>query len=66
MMKAKELRELAADELAQKQRDLRKEHFDLRKVKVAGKLENPLKLRLIRRDMARIQTILNEQTHKGT
>lgn len=65
-MKTKELRELAADELVQKQRDLRKEHFDLRKVKVAGKLENPLKLRLLRRDMARIQTILKEQTYKGT
>lgn len=66
MMKTKELRELAVDELEQKQRDLRKEHFDLRKVKVAGKLENPLKLRLLRRDMARIQTILNERTNKGT
>jgi large subunit ribosomal protein L29 len=63
-MKAKELRELSAEELEQKQRDLRREHFELRKVKMAGKLENPLKLRLIRRDVARIRTILKEQTRK--
>jgi len=61
-MKTKELRELAADELEQKQRDLRREHFDLRKVKVTGKLENPLKLRVVRRDIARIKTILKERT----
>jgi len=58
MMKASELRELSVDELMQKHLDLQKEHFDLRKVKVAGKLENPLKLRLVRRDIARIQTVL--------
>ncbi len=63
-MKAKELRELAGDELMQKHSDLRKEHFDLRKVKVTGKLEHPLKLRLVRRDIARIQTILSERTNK--
>ena len=63
-MKAKELRELSAEELEQKGRDLRREHFELRKVKIAGKLENPLKLRHIRRDFARILTILKEQTKK--
>lgn len=63
-MKAKELRELSADELKQKGQDLRREHFELRKVKIAGKLENPLRLRLIRRDYARIKTILNEPTKK--
>lgn len=58
MMKASELRELSADELMQKHLDLQKEHFELRKVKVAGKLEDPLKLRLVRRDIARIKTVL--------
>lgn len=61
-MKPKELRELAADELEQKRRDLRREHFELRKVKVAGKLENPLQLRLRRRDLARVETILRERS----
>ncbi len=63
-MKARELRELSAAELEQKGRDLRREHFELRKVKIAGKLENPLKLRLIRRDYARICTLLKEKTKK--
>ncbi len=59
-MKTKELRELAADELEQKLRDLRREHFEQRKIKVAGKLENPLKLRMLRRDIARVRTIMNQ------
>ena len=63
-MKTKESRELGADELEQKLRDLRREHFELRKVKIAGKLENPLKLRILRRDIARIRTILKEQIKK--
>ncbi|MDP2934070.1 MAG: 50S ribosomal protein L29 [bacterium] len=60
-MKAKQLRELATDELKQSYQDRLKEHFDLRKVKVAGKLDNPLQIRQIRRDIARIKTILNER-----
>lgn len=60
-MKAKQLRELATDELNQSYQDRLKEHFDLRKVKVAGKLDNPLQIRKIRRDIARIKTILNER-----
>ena len=63
-MKIRELREQAADELEQKLRDLQREHFEQRKVKVAGKLENPLKLRILRRDIARIRTILKEQIKK--
>lgn len=63
-MKAKELRELAVDELKQSYNDRLKEYFDLRKVKVAGKLENPLQLREIRRNIARIKTILNERTRE--
>ncbi|MDD3921682.1 MAG: 50S ribosomal protein L29 [Eubacteriales bacterium] len=65
-MKAKELRELALDELEQKHRDLRKEHFELRKTKVTGKVENPLKFRLLRRDIARVQTILKERSKQGS
>jgi large subunit ribosomal protein L29 len=59
--KARQLRELATDELAQAYQDRLKEYFDLRKIKVAGKLENPLQLRLMRREIARIQTVLNER-----
>lgn len=60
-MKAKQLRELTEDELKQSQQDRLKEYFDLRKVKVTGKLDNPLQLRQARRDIARIKTVLNEK-----
>lgn len=59
--KAKQLRELATEELVQAYQDRMKEYCDLRKTKVAGKLENPLQLRQIRRALARIQTVLNEK-----
>jgi|GEM_PF-453340 len=60
-IKAKQLRELATDELKQSHQDRLKEYFDLRKVKVTGKLDNPLQLRQIRRNIARIKTVLNER-----
>ena len=63
-IKAKQLRELATDELKQSHQDRLKEYFDLRKVKVTGKLDNPLQLRLIRRSIARIKTVLNERTRE--
>ena len=59
--KAKQLRELATDELNQAYQDRLKEHFDFRKVKVTGKLDNPLQLRYIRRGIARVKTVLNER-----
>jgi len=62
--KAKQLRELATDELEQSCQDRLKEYCDLRKVKVTGKLENPLQLRTMRRTIARIKTVLNERTRE--
>jgi len=61
MSKAKELRELAQDELDQKLQDRVKEAFDLRKVKATGKLDNPLQVRLVRREIARLRTLINEK-----
>ena len=61
MTKAKELRELAQDELDQKLQDRVKEAFDLQKVKATGKLDNPLQVRLIRREIARLRTLINEK-----
>ncbi|MBI2438887.1 MAG: 50S ribosomal protein L29 [Lentisphaerae bacterium] len=60
MSKARELRELAPDELAQKLEDSVKEAFELQKVKATGKLDNPLKARLVRREIARLRTLINE------
>lgn len=61
MSKAKELRELAQDELDQKLQDRVKEAFDLQKVKATGKLDNPLQVRLVRREIARLRTLINEK-----
>ena len=61
MSKAKELRELAQEELDQKLQDRVKEAFDLQKVKATGKLDNPLQVRLIRREIARLRTLINEK-----
>ncbi len=60
-MKAKEIRELSVEELNQRREDALKESFDLRVTKVTGKVENPLRLRSVRRDIARIKTILRER-----
>ncbi|MCA1807912.1 MAG: 50S ribosomal protein L29 [Lentisphaerae bacterium] len=60
-MKVKEIRDMTADELRVKLDDLEKEFFELRKVKTTGKLENPLRLRTIRREVACVKTILNER-----
>ena len=61
MEKIKELRELTDDDLAKKAGQLKTEHFNLRFQKKVGQLENPLKLRTLRRDMARVKTLINER-----
>jgi len=61
MMKMTEIRELNAEELAQKLQSLRKELFDLRMEKAAGKLTKPHRFQQVRRDIARILTVLNER-----
>ena len=60
-MKAKEDRDLSVEELNEKYRQLQKEQFDLKILKVTGKVDNPLRLRLLRRDIARLKTIFNER-----
>ena len=55
-MKMKELSELAMDELLTKRRDLRQESLHLRLQQQSGQLEQPSRLRLLRRDLARIET----------
>ena len=58
-MTAREIRDLSPDEIRQKAADLEREYFELRKVKSTGKLEDPLKLRRVRREIARVRTVLN-------
>jgi len=63
-MKMKELKELGMDELLTKRRDLRQESLHLRLQQQSGQLEQPSRLRLLRRDLARIETELSQRTHK--
>jgi large subunit ribosomal protein L29 len=63
-MKMKELSELAMDELLTKRRDLRQESLHLRLQQQSGQLEQPSRLRLLRRDLARIETELTQRATK--
>jgi len=67
-VEAKELREMGLDELTQKRAELREEVGHLRLKKATSRLENPMKLRETKRDLARIETVLREmalQNEKG-
>jgi large subunit ribosomal protein L29 len=63
-MKMKELTELVMDELLTKRRDLRQESLHLRLQQQSGQLEQPSRLRLLRRDLARIETELSQRGKK--
>ena len=63
-MKIESLRDLTKDELLQKQHDLKEELFNLNMRKALKELDNPLKLRTIRRDIARIETLITEDANK--
>ena len=60
-MKMKEIIELSTDELLTKRRDLRQERLHLRLQQQSGQLEQPSRLRLLRRDLARIETLLSQR-----
>ncbi|PYK41309.1 MAG: 50S ribosomal protein L29 [Verrucomicrobia bacterium] len=60
-MKTKEIIESSTDELLTKRRDLRQERLHLRLQQQSGQLEQPSRLRLLRRDVARIETVLSQR-----
>jgi len=60
-MKVKELREMTSEELEQQIRETQKELFNLRLQQVSGQLENPARVKELRRSLARIKTIQNEK-----
>jgi large subunit ribosomal protein L29 len=60
-MKAGEIRELAVDELRAREKDLDDQLFRLRIKKSMGQLEAPAQVRTLRKDLARIKTILREK-----
>jgi large subunit ribosomal protein L29 len=59
-MQAEEIRELSADEIESRIRDLEEERFRLRFRNATEPLEDPLRLRVIRKDIARLRTVLRE------
>jgi large subunit ribosomal protein L29 len=60
-MKAAELRDLGADELMLKVRDLNDQLFRMRIQKSMGQLEAPEKMKTVRRDLARVKTFLRQK-----
>ena len=61
-MKLKDIKALGANELRQREGELRKESFNLRIQKQVGQVENPVRARLIRRELARVVTITNQNS----
>lgn len=64
-MKMKEITELSTDELLTKRRDLRQESLHLRLQQQSGQLEQPSRLRLLRRDIARLETLLTQRAKQA-
>ena len=60
-MKAAKVREMGLDELRTKERELQEQLFRLRVQKSLGQLDNAIKLREVRRDVARVKTVLKEK-----
>ena len=60
-MRAEEIREMANDDIATRIRELEEEQFRLKFRSATEPLEDPLRLRVIRRDIARLKTVLREQ-----
>ena len=64
-MKAKEIREMTLEDMRAKESELRRELFNLRMQHSIGELSNPMRLRQIRRDIARLKTIMAEKEREG-
>jgi large subunit ribosomal protein L29 len=60
----KELRQLTGPELAEKEKQMTQELFNLRFQLSTGRLENPMQIRKTKRDIARLKTVLREVSHQ--
>ncbi|MBV8226523.1 MAG: 50S ribosomal protein L29 [Verrucomicrobia bacterium] len=65
-MKIKELRELSTEELVARRYELQRDTFNLRLQQLTGSAEKPSVIRLSRREIARIETILSERSRNAT
>ena len=64
-VKIKEIRELSNEELQSRLRDLKQESMNLRLQQATGQLENSARLRLVRREVAKVMTVLSERKHQA-
>jgi large subunit ribosomal protein L29 len=64
-MKIKELRELSTEELVARRHELRRDTFNLRLQQLTGAAEKPSVIRISRREIARIETILSERSRNA-
>jgi len=62
IMKATEFRNLTDEELAQRREEMKKEMFNLRLQQTSGQLEKPSRIRELRRDLARVNTVMTQRT----
>ena len=65
-MRAEEIREMSPEDIKARVAELEEERFRLKFRAASEPLENPLRLRTIRRDIARLKTVLGEQTRSKT
>lgn len=64
-MKVSEIREMSADELSQKVATLKEELFNLRFQLATGQLENPMRIKEVKKSIARIKTVQRENAMKA-
>jgi len=65
-MKMAELRDIGVDELLKKEQEMRKELFNLRFQKATGEIENPMRIRALRKNIAQVLTVLTEKRRKAS
>ena len=64
IVKAKELKNLSVEELAAKEKQIKKDLFDLNNQRQLGRVEKPASFKQFKKDIARILTVLNERKSK--
>jgi large subunit ribosomal protein L29 len=60
-VKSSELRAMTVEEMRQKEADLRRELFNLRFQQATGEIENPMRIRAVRKDIAKVLTVKSEK-----
>ena len=64
-MKTAEIKDLSPEALVEKEKDLRRELFNLRFQRTTGEIQNPMRIRAVRKDIARVLTAVTANASKG-